>query len=262
MKTFFTSDTHFSHANIIRYSQRPQLRKEDVVIEQGRERWISDSVKYERAREMDETLITNWNAKIGPNDTVYHLGDFMFGRTDKLIRLLRRLVFGKLYFIWGNHDSTMKDFKTILRFYPDLVNRIEFLGDYAEITVNNQDIVLCHYAMRVWNASHHGAWHLYGHSHGSLKDDPHSRSFDVGVDCHNYSPLLFDEVKAIMEKKLWRPIDHHGSRQEGGGTGLNKVDYEKADRKRLYEQLKQEFEGENYLPVGNHKEEGSEFKKD
>lgn len=207
---------------------------------------------------MDEILIANWNARVTDEDVVYHLGDFMFGRTDRLIQILRRLKFKILKVIWGNHDSTMKEFKNLLRFYPDLNGRSEFLGDYAEVSVDYQDIVLSHYAFRVWNGSHHGAWHLYGHSHGSLKDDPHSLSFDVGVDCHNYAPLSFAEVEAIMTKKFWKPIDHHGARQEGGGIGLNKDDYAKLERRQLYEQLKVEFEGENYLPVGTHKEEGSE----
>jgi hypothetical protein len=39
-----------------------------------------------------------------------------------------------------------------------------------------QPIVLCHYAMRVWNRSHHGAWHLYGHSRGNLPAAPIAQS--------------------------------------------------------------------------------------
>jgi calcineurin-like phosphoesterase family protein len=255
MKRFFTSDTHFGHANIIMYSNRPQLQAGDTYfdIAKKRESWVSKSISFKRAAEMDEALIANWNSKITNEDEVYHLGDFLFGRTDRLIVVLRRLNFKKLYFIWGNHDSTMKDFKSILSLYPDLKDRIVFLGGLAEITVDGQDIILCHYALRVWNGSHHGSWHLYGHSHGSLPDDPHSLSFDVGVDCHKLMPLSFDEVKAIMAKKLWKPIDHHGARQEGGGVGLSKEDYEKLDRQRLYEQLKKEFE-----PIV--KEEGSEQK--
>lgn len=65
--------------------------------------------------------------------------------------------------------------------------------------------------MRVWNKSHYGAWMLYGHSHGSLIDDPNSLSFDVGVDCHNYKPFSFEEVKEIMSHKIWKAIDHHGN---------------------------------------------------
>jgi hypothetical protein len=37
--------------------------------------------------------------------------------------------------------------------------------------------VLCHYAMRVWNRSHHGAWHLYGHSQGESPRNTHG-AFD------------------------------------------------------------------------------------
>jgi hypothetical protein len=50
------------------------------------------------------------------------------------------------------------------------------------VEVNGQPIWLSHYAHRVWMRSHHGAWHLYGHGHHSLPDDPHARSIDVGVD--------------------------------------------------------------------------------
>lgn len=64
-------------------------------------------------------------------------------------------------------------------------------------------IVLLHYAMKVWNASHYGTWHLYGHTHGELPDDETSLSFDVGVDCHNFYPISYDEVKEIMSTKKW-----------------------------------------------------------
>jgi calcineurin-like phosphoesterase family protein len=78
-----------------------------------------------------------------------------------------------------------------------------------------RDITLLHYALRVWNKSHYSSWHLYGHSHGSLPDDPNSMSFDVGIDCHNYTPISFEQVKAIMARKTYVPVDHHG-RREGG----------------------------------------------
>jgi len=66
--------------------------------------------------------------------------------------------------------------------------------------------------MRVWNKSHHGALNLYGHSHGSLPDDPHALAIDVGVDCHNFTPISFEQVKKIMSKKTFKPIDHHGEK--------------------------------------------------
>lgn len=57
--------------------------------------------------------------------------------------------------------------------------------------------------LRVWRGSHRGNWHLYGHSHGTLPDLEDKLSFDVGVDAHDFHPLSYEEVKAIMAKKTW-----------------------------------------------------------
>lgn len=46
---------------------------------------------------------------------------------------------------------------------------------------------------------------LYGHSHGTLPDDEAALSFDVGVDCHNFYPVSYEEVKAVMARKKWTP---------------------------------------------------------
>ena len=54
---FFTSDTHFHHDNIIRFCNRP----------------------FKDVYHMDEELIKRWNEKVGPDDIIYHLGDFAWG---------------------------------------------------------------------------------------------------------------------------------------------------------------------------------------
>ena len=188
-KVFFTSDTHYSHANIIKYSNRP----------------------FANTHEMNEELITRYNSVVSQNDIVYHLGDFAFERDESvLINIIKRLN-GEKHFICGNHDKGM--FKESIM---SLFNSFR-KTPYAEIHVDDPDarggkqmIVLCHYAMRVWNKSHHGAFHLYGHSHGSLPDDQTMRSFDVGVDCWDYYPISYNKVKEVMAAKKWKPIDHHG----------------------------------------------------
>ena len=215
MNYWFTGDTHFGHANIIKYCNRPF---KDVV-------------------EMNEAIISNWNKVVQPNDLVYHLGDFCFGTTDTHFDMYFKRLNGLIVFIKGNHDKLA--WKNRAKFYASS-------DSYREIKIDGQPITLCHYAMRVFNKSHHGAWHLYGHSHGSLLDDPHSLSFDVGVDCHNYTPINLEQVKEIMSRKLWKPIDHHGERLETGGVGLSKSDYDKLDRKRQLQQLKAEFEEKNH----------------
>jgi hypothetical protein len=57
-------------------------------------------------------------------------------------------------------------------------------------------VILCHYGMRVWPASHHGSVHFYGHSHGRLPG--YGRSRDVGVDMLDvaFRPRTFAELTA------------------------------------------------------------------
>ena len=93
-----------------------------------------------------------------------------------------------------------------------------------ELKVNDPDgrhgkqgIVLCHYAMRVWNKSHHGNFMLYGHSHGSLADDPNSMSFDVGG---NPTIELGDPVTItdLYTSKIYNIISQQLN--FGGGLGM------------------------------------------
>lgn len=176
---WFSSDYHFDHANIIKYANRP----------------------FKSVEEMNEAIIANHNACVKPDDDFWFLGDFVFGENKirKGANFLRRLN-GRKNLIFGNHDPHTREFGCMFDSY----------GHYAEISVNKQRIVLMHYAMRIWNKSHHGVWQLYGHSHNTLPDDPTLLSFDAGVDCHNFRPLSFDDVDAIMKKKSYKPIDHHG----------------------------------------------------
>lgn len=184
MTVWFTSDTHYYHKNIIKYSNRP----------------------YKSVTEMNEALIANYNSVVKPEDDVYHLGDFGFADQSLLANVVKRLN-GNKRLILGNHDNS-KHFYGI----------VSWVGPYLEIKVPDTDakqgiqtIVLFHYSSRVWNKSHHGAWQLYGHSHGTLYDDPSLLSMDVGVDPCKYFPISYEQVKEKMKLKTFKPIDYHGS---------------------------------------------------
>lgn len=189
MTTFFTADTHFGHTRIMEYSHRP----------------------FKSAEEMDEALVANWNAVVRSGDTVYFVGDLSFRDHKNTAWLLSRLN-GNIGLILGNHDKKLQ--------LSEVLRRFVFVKDLYTVKVEDPDvdgrsrgiqrIVLCHYAMRVWEAMHYGAWHLYGHSHGSLPDDPRAKAFDVGVDCHGYKPISYERVKEIMATKTFAPLDHHG----------------------------------------------------
>ena len=160
---FFTADTHFNHANIIRFCNRP----------------FSDVL------EMNETMIENWNKVVKTKDTVYHLGDLGFGEFGYILDRLN----GKIVLIRGSHD------KDALVYH----DRLDCFSNLREIYIEGQPIILCHYCMRVWSKSHYNSWHLYGHSHGNLA--PQGKSWDVGVDSNEFIPISFTQIKKIMDKR-------------------------------------------------------------
>lgn len=182
--THFTADTHFGHASIIRFSKRP----------------------FADVNEMDERLIKNWNEVVKPNDDVYHLGDFNFRSTLSTGYYISRLN-GRIHLIEGNHDDqyALKEWKAFQkarltvklalggRPMFESVQAVKYLKLYGE------SITLYHYAQRVWRNSHHGAWHLFGHSHNSLPS--YHRSMDVGVDAQHYTPISFEQVREWMKDK-------------------------------------------------------------
>ena len=73
---------------------------------------------------------------------------------------------------------------------------------------------MSHYAHRIWDKSHHGVCHLYGHSHSSLEHIEWGKSMDVGVDnafrlFGQYRPFSMEEVTEILDKRPILFIDHH-----------------------------------------------------
>jgi calcineurin-like phosphoesterase family protein len=157
---------------------------------------------------MNKGLITNWNNAVKKDDLVYHLGDFAFLPVDYIKSIIEQLN-GTILFVPGNHDKNL--LKAISKFsFGGKVALLDKLhAETLEIEDERIPFVMCHYAMRVWDKSHYGAIHLYGHSHGTLFDDPASRSMDVGVDTNNWKPYSLQDILVRMYQKVYKPVDHH-----------------------------------------------------
>jgi calcineurin-like phosphoesterase family protein len=87
---------------------------------------------------MDETLIQRWNAKVKPEDRVYHLGDFMFAQREQILAMINRLN-GHKILIEGNHDNIGQPRNYGFSEKHQLV----------DVKINGTHITMCHYAMRV-----------------------------------------------------------------------------------------------------------------
>lgn len=175
--TFFTADPHLGHKKSLEYCRRP----------------------FATVNEMDETLISNWNRKIGHRSVVFVGGDFAFGKPERVAEYAARLN-GRKYLVLGNHDhhwASKTKAELVLR-------QFEGVFDLMHLVVNDnppQEIMLGHYAMLTWNKSHYGAWQLFGHSHGDLILPFPSRQYDIGVDNCGYAPISYQELKALIGHK-------------------------------------------------------------
>jgi|WetSurMetagenome_2_1015567.scaffolds.fasta_scaffold00759_5 calcineurin-like phosphoesterase family protein len=188
-RIWFTSDCHFNHDQDFIYNRRYGLdNREDYT----------------------EYLISLWNLHISPDDVVFDLGDFIFqdGIGTKAFSILSKLN-GQHYLLWGNHNSGIKTvFKDQVHYPYTILDKVHYLGHYAEIVVDKQPIVLCHYPIVSWNDMVHGTWMLHGHSHGSFPDTDFGRIQDVGLDVFPEF-VTFEQLQSVMEKREVTYIDLH-----------------------------------------------------
>lgn len=176
---FFTSDTHFSHANIIKYCERP----------------------YKNIDEMDEDLIRRWNDVVKKDDVVFHLGDFGMVSQKKLEWIIGRLN-GQIYLILGNHDNRLR--------YDGLFKSVK---QQMLVNIDGVYVLMLHYPLMQHKSeilNGHRFIQLYGHIHSrkNMSGDDKLRSartswnqYDVGVDNNDYRPISFSEVIENIETR-------------------------------------------------------------
>jgi calcineurin-like phosphoesterase family protein len=168
MATFFTADTHFGDPHIARRRAH----------------------RFASLAEHDAALIERWNAVVGLDDTVWHVGDFAAGASREDCAVIFGRLNGTKHLIRGNHDT----------------NRVldlpwASIAESARITVaedgTERRLFLAHYAHRAWPGLWRGTRHLYGHTHGTLPDT--RRSCDVGVDSWDYRPVTLSALVARQD---------------------------------------------------------------
>ena len=186
MTDFFTSDLHFTHTNCIRFCNRP----------------------YTDASHMDDSIINNINSKVTDNDRLFILGDFAFCDEASMGKLIERIN-GQKFLVYGNHDVRIKGDRDLQKKFIKCIDYLEVNVKDEEHPHGKQFMVLSHYPMMSWNRGHRGSFHLHGHSHGTMKYPFDAKILDVGIDCHDYMPLSYEEIKVIMATKGNDVIDGH-----------------------------------------------------
>ena len=126
-----------------------------------------DNRGFSGFEEMNEYMITQWNAKVTSKDDVYILGDFSISRADATARILDRLN-GKLHLIIGNHDKYLGDKQFDARHWFRSVEA------YQEIRDNGRSVILSHYPVFCYKGQYRKdkqgkplTYMLYGHVHNT-----------------------------------------------------------------------------------------------
>ena len=167
-KTWFISDSHFSHKNIIDYCNRPFLSIE----------------------EMNDTLIYNWNKIVKNNDRVFMLGDFALCGKDKIIEIGQKLN-GRKILILGNHDRA--SLSTYYNAGFEMVSKFPIIF---------QDFFILSHEPIEFLPLNTPFVNIFGHVHNDMRFPTITpRGACVSVERWNYMPVEFNQLISLIKSE-------------------------------------------------------------
>ena len=167
-RDWFISDHHFGHANIIKHAQRP----------------------FSNVASMNESMLAQWNAVVGPHDRVIHIGDLYWGADPEQWKTVRRRLNGKILLVQGNHDPVpaLLDAQVVDAVLPPICE----VHYRCRRTGQKRYFTLCHFPLAEWPRLWGGGIHLHGHTHGTHPaghpTPPGLRRLDVSADAVGFTP--------------------------------------------------------------------------
>lgn len=200
---WFTSDTHYNHANICSATTK----------------WIDPVTcrEFKSLEHMNATLAGNINELVGQDDILFHLGDWSFGGFEQIEGFRKQIVCNNVHIITGNHDHHIERNRDNCQSLFSSVNKYVELNVKwnvgTTLGVSQANFVLMHFPIASWNNMATGTIHLHGHVHFEpSKRLGKGKMMDVGCDGNDLKPISLREVLNIMKgqpiKSLFE-FDHH-----------------------------------------------------
>jgi len=184
--TWFTADLHLGHRNIIRYSKRP----------------------FANVEAMNDDLVRRWNEIVGPEDTVWVLGDVALGRIAETLPMVGGLA-GRKVLVAGNHDRCWSGHGPRAEEWADRYREAGFDEIHqgaVTLDLGATEVVACHFPYRGdsqdteryldHRPADRGRWLLHGHVHDRWRQ--RDRMINVGVDAWGHRPVGEDELSALI----------------------------------------------------------------
>ena len=194
---YFTSDNHFGHANILKWSKRT----------------------FKSAQHMEDEMVKRWNSRVKPADTVIVVGDFAFLNSQERERVVNRLNGFKIL-VQGNHDKGTRCPKGF-----------DLMVQQMRMTISGQKVSIKHYPLRYtgwqrvkadfqstefvkkffprWfrHAPRYldrmpkdvGQWHIHGHTHSDQKFN--GRQIHVGCDAWDCYPVPMKQIEKYIQQE-------------------------------------------------------------
>jgi calcineurin-like phosphoesterase family protein len=160
---YLVADTHFDHDNIIKYCNRP----------------------FNDVQEMNSVILGNWNQTVGPEDTVYHLGDWSHGRGSRPPSYWRGRLRGRILSVQGDHDER---------------TRGEHFRGYRVLRYGGHSFLLVHDPDKTpfeWQG-----WVIHGHKHNNQMQyypfiNGERKTINVSVELIGYKPISMDRLMSL-----------------------------------------------------------------
>lgn len=201
MYRFWTADTHFNHANIMLYCDRPYIKKEELNSSGW---WISKEAALTAAARMNDRLMHNMNSRITDDDVVICVGDLAnVGYANKVPGLrtnpreLLKELNGSWFILKGNHDSNNRVPVMASTMIVNIGPYVAWVQHKPRLMPlpepNNVDFIICGHVHEKWRCR------VVDANPGSSNPKPMIH-INVGVDANKMIPLKDTEVIGIYEK--------------------------------------------------------------
>jgi len=201
-KLWFTSDTHYNHANICSATTQ----------------WTDPVTcrEFKTLEHMNAHLVGNINEMVGQDYILFHLGDWSFGGFEQIQKFRDQIVCKNVHIITGNHDHHIENnrencqslFSSVNK-YLDLVVK----WNVGTPMMGEQRFALMHFPIASWDNMARGAIHLHGHVHFEPKIRiGKGKMMDVGVDGNALYPNEMSTILSLMKNqpiKSMFTFDHH-----------------------------------------------------
>jgi calcineurin-like phosphoesterase family protein len=174
--TFFCSDLHLGHSNILQYELEHRV--------------------FPNIDSHDDEIIKRWNNKVGAEDAVWILGDLVINK--KNLEKVGSLN-GRKFLVLGNHDNFNQEY------FVKLLTVVDRLFGCVEKHFGEIKTIMTHIPVHTSQLDYRYDFNLHGHLHSKKVKDNYGnedkRYVNLSIENWNLEPVSFGELKINIDNR-------------------------------------------------------------